>query len=156
VAPGSTTTNRDFKVKHGIDVAEGGTFGGTVTVATPTQNTHAATKLYVDTAVGSPQIPVSDTQPVSPDNGDLWFDTVTQRVHVYYSSQWLAIATLEDAETLQDHIHDTAIDGTGLVVSRFIDAGFYYEPGVLVSAGLYNTTEFEATYDGGISTDNFN
>jgi hypothetical protein len=150
------TTNRDFRVKHGIAVAEGGTFGGTVTVATPTENTHAATKLYVDTAVGSPQIPVSDTQPVSPDNGDLWFDTVTQRVHVYYSSQWVAIATLEDAETLQDHIHDTAIDGTGLVVSRFIDAGFYYEPGVLVSAGLYNTTEFEATYDGGSAIDNFN
>jgi hypothetical protein len=156
VAPGSTTTNRNFKVKHGLDVADGGTFGSTVTVATPTENSHAATKLYVDTAVGSPQIPVSDTQPVSPDNGDLWFDTVTQRVHVYYSSQWIAIATLEDAETLQDHIHDTAIDGTGLVVSRFIDAGFYYEPGVLVSAGLYNTTEFEATYDGGTAIDNFN
>ena len=156
MAPESITTNRNFKVKHGLDVADGGTFGSTVTVATPTENSHAATKLYVDTAVGSPQIPVSDTQPVSPDNGDLWFDTVTQRVHVYYSSQWLAIATLEDAETLQDHIHDTSIDGTGLVVSRFIDAGFYYEPGVLVSAGLYNTTEFEATYDGGIATDNFN
>ena len=156
MAPGSTTTNRNFKVKHGLDVADGGTFGSTVTVATPTENSHAATKLYVDTAVGSPQIPVSDTQPVSPDNGDLWFDTVTQRVHVYYSSQWVAIATLEDAETLQDHIHDTAIDGTGLVVSRFIDAGFYYEPGVLVSAGLYNTTEFEATYDGGSAIDNFN
>jgi hypothetical protein len=156
VAPESITTNRNFKVKHGLDVADGGTFGSTVTVATPTQNQHAATKLYVDTAVGSPQIPVSGTAPVSPENGDLWFDTVTQRVHVYYSSQWLAIATLEDAETLQDHIHDTSIDGTGLVVSRFIDAGFYYEPGVLVSGGLYNTASFEATYDGGIATDNFN
>ena len=152
----SATVNKDFKVKHGLNVALGGTFGSTVTVATPTENAHAATKLYVDTAVGSPQIPVSDTQPVSPSNGDLWFDTVTQRVHVYYSSQWVAIATLEDAETLQDHIHDTSIDGTGLVVSRFIDAGFYYEPGVLVSAGLYNTTEFEATYDGGSAIDNFN
>ena len=152
----SVTVNKDFRVKHGIAVADGGTFGGTVTVATPTENTHATTKAYVDAAVGSPQIPVSDTQPVSPDNGDLWFDTVTQRVHVYYSSAWVAIATLEDAETLQDHIHDTAIDGTGLVVSRFIDAGFYYEPGVLVSAGLYNTTDFEATYDGGTAIDNFN
>ena len=57
---------------------------------------------------------------------------------------------------MPDHIHDTAIDGTGLVVSRFIDAGFYYEPGVLVSAGLYNTTDFEATYDGGTAIDNFN
>ena len=148
------TTNRDFRVKHGINVADGGTFGGTVTVATPTENTHAATKLYVDTAIGSPTI--GTTQPESPTNGQLWFDTVTERIHVYYSSQWIAIATLEDSETLPNHIHDTSIDGTGLVVSRFIDAGFYYEPGVLVSAGLYNTTEFEATYDGGIATDNFN
>ena len=150
------TVNKDFRVKHGIIVADGGTFGSTVTVATPTQNAHAATKLYVDTAVGSPQVPVSDTQPVSPDNGDLWFDSVTERIHVYYGSQWIAIATLEDSEILPDHIHDTSIDGTGLVVSRFIDAGFYYEPGVLVNGGLYNTAQFEATYDGGTATDNFN
>ena len=148
------TVNKDFRVKHGIAVAEGGTFGSPVTVATPTENTHAATKLYVDTAVGSPV--VGTTQPESPVNGNLWFDTVTERIHVYYSGQWIAIATLEDSEILPNHIHDTAIDGTGLVVSRFIDAGFYYEPGVLVSAGLYNTTEFEATYDGGTATDNFN
>jgi len=150
------TTNRDFREKHGINVAEGGTFGGTVTVATPTENSHAATKLYVDSAVSSPTIPVSATAPASPENGDLWFDTLTQRVHVYYSSEWLAIATLEDAETLQDHIHDTAIDGTGLIVSTFISGGAYNEPGVLVSAGFYNTSEFESTFDGGIAIDNFN
>ena len=148
------TVNKDFRVKHGIAVAEGGTFGGTVSVATPTQNAHAATKLYVDTAVGSPT--VGTTQPVSPVNGSLWFDTLTERVHVYYSGQWVAIATLEDAETLQDHIHDTAIDGTGLIVSTFISGGAYNEPGVLVSAGLYNTSEFEATFDGGTAIDNFN
>ena len=148
------TTNRDFKVKHGLDVTQGGTFGGTVTVATPTENTHATTKLYVDTAVGSPT--VGTTQPASPVNGNLWFDTLTERVHVYYNSQWVAIATLEDAETLQDHIHDTSIDGTGLVVSTFISGGAYNEPGVLVSAGFYNTSEFEATFDGGLAIDNFN
>ena len=53
----SATVNKDFKVKHGLNVALTGTFGGTVTVATPTENTHAATKLYVDSAVGSPTIP---------------------------------------------------------------------------------------------------
>ena len=148
------TVNKDFRVKHGIAVAEGGTFGGTVTVATPTENVHAATKLYVDTAVGTPTIPT--TEPVSPTNGDLWFDTLTERVHVYYNSQWVAIATLEDAEVLQDHIHDTAIDGTGLIVSTFISGGVYNEPGVLVSGGLYNTASFEATYDGGTAIDNFN
>ena len=148
------TVNKDFRVKHGINVAEGGIFGSTVTVATPTQNSHAATKLYVDSAIGSPSVPT--TEPESPANGDLWFDTLTERVHVYYNSQWVAIATLEDAETLQDHIHDTAIDGTGLIVSTFISGGAYNEPGVLVSAGLYNTASFEATYDGGVATDNFN
>ena len=150
------TTNRDFKVKHGINVAEGGTFGGTVTVATPTENTHAATKLYVDNAVGSPQVPVNGTAPISPENGDLWFDTFTQRIQVYYNSQWVAIATLEDAETLQNHIHDTAIDGTGLVVSIFKDAGYYYQAGELVSAGFYNTSSWDEAWDGGIAIDNFN
>jgi len=148
------TVNKDFRVKHGINVAEGGIFGSTVTVATPTENSHAATKLYVDSAVGSPTVPT--TEPISPTNGDLWLDTLTERVHVYYNSQWIAIATLEDAETLQDHIHDTAIDGSGLIVSTFISGGAYNEPGVLVSAGLYNTSTFEATYDGGTAIDNFN
>ena len=45
------TVNKDFRVKHGIIVADGGTFGSTVTVATPTENAHAATKLYVDNAI---------------------------------------------------------------------------------------------------------
>ena len=150
------TVNKDFKVKHGINVALGGTFGSTVTVATPTENSHAATKLYVDTAIGSPQLPVGATPPVSPENGDLWFDTLTERIHVYYGSEWLPIATLEDAESLQDHIHDTSIDGSGLIVSTFISGGAYNEPGVLISAGLYNTSSFEATYDGGTAIDNFN
>ena len=148
------TVNKDFKVKHGINVTLGGTFGSTVTVATPTENGHAATKLYVDSAVGSPTI--GTTQPASPVNGQLWFDTLTERIHVYYNSEWLAIATLEDTSTLQDHIHDTSIDGNGLIVSTFISGGAYNEPGVLVSAGSYNTESFEATFDGGLATDNFN
>jgi hypothetical protein len=150
------TVNKDFRVKHGLYVTQGGTFGDVVTVATPTQNTHAATKLYVDTVAGSPTMPVGATAPVSPTNGGLWFDTLTERVHVYYSGEWYPMATLEDAETLQDHIHDTAIDGSGLIVSTFISGGAYNEPGVLVSGGLYNTASFEATYDGGTAIDNFN
>jgi hypothetical protein len=150
------TVNKDFKVKHGLIVADGGTFGSTVTVATPTQNTHAATKAYVDSVAGSAGVTVSGTAPVSPSNGNLWFDTLTERVHVYYGSQWVAIATLEDAEGLQDHIHDTAIDGSGLIVSTFVSGGAYNEPGVLVSAGDYSTSSWENTYDGGIATDNFN
>ena len=148
------TVNKDFKVKNGLNVALGGSFGGTVTVGTPTLAEHATTKEYVDSATGSPQLPI--VEPIAPTDGELWFDTLTERIHVYYNNEWVAIATLGDAEILQDHIHDTSIDGTGLIISTFISGGAYNEPGVLVSAGLYNTTNFEATYDGGVAIDNFN
>jgi len=150
------TSDKDFKVKNGLNVTLGGTFGGTVTVATPTQATHATTKAYVDALTGGATVPVSDTAPVSPSNGDMWYDTVTERLHVYYNSQWLPMATLEDAEVLQDHIHDTSIDGTGRIVSVFVSGGFYNDPGNLVSAGVYNTTSWEETWDGGLAIDNFN
>lgn len=148
------TVNKDFKVKHGLQVAEGGTFGQAVVVGTPTENTHAATKLYVDTIASG--MAVSATAPVSPENGDLWFDTLTERVNVYYNSVWSTLATLQDAELLQQHIHDTAIDGTGLIVTTFRDAGYYNESGNLVSAGLYNTTTWDETWDGGLSTEVYN
>lgn len=43
-----TTTNKDFKVKHGIAVTGNGTFGGPVTVGAPTEASHAITKEYLD------------------------------------------------------------------------------------------------------------
>lgn len=43
-----TTNVKDFKVKHGLQVAEGATFGGPITVAEPTLPSHAVTKSYVD------------------------------------------------------------------------------------------------------------
>jgi hypothetical protein len=148
------TVDKDFKVKNGLVVVNGGSFGGTVTVATPTLGGHATTKDYVDSLPVS--IPVDDLAPESPADGDLWFDSVTERVHVYYNSEWLAIATLSDSEVLRDHIHDTSIDGTGLIVSTFVSGGSYDEPGVLVSAGSYNTTEWESVWNGGDAIDNFN
>jgi hypothetical protein len=150
------TVNKDFRVKHGLNVALGGTFGSAVTVGTPTENTHAATKLYVDSAAAGSTMTVDDTAPATPSNGQLWFDTITERVYVYYTSEWVAMATLEDAEVLQDHIHDTAIGGSGLVVSTFVSGGAYNEPGYLVSAGLYNTESWEETWVGGEAIDNFN
>jgi hypothetical protein len=47
-----TTTDKDFKVKKGLQVTEGGTFGGPVAVGSPTQASHAVTKDYVDTIAG--------------------------------------------------------------------------------------------------------
>lgn len=150
------TVDKDFKVKNGLVVTLGGSFGGTVTVASPTELQHAATKEYVDAQVSQSTMVVGLESPANPQDGQFWLDTLTQRVHVRYNSVWVPLATLQDAEVLQDHIHDTAIDGNGLIVSVIVDAGFYNSAGVLTDAGTYDLTTWNALWDGGIAVDNFN
>ena len=147
------TIDKDFKVKNGLVVALGGSFGGAVEVGTPTLSTHAATKSYVDSLAG---MAVSSTTPASPVNGQLYYDTVYNRVHVYYDNQWIALANMADAELLQEHIHDTSIDGNGMLASIFLEGGSYDTVGALIETGAYNTTVFTETWDGGSSIDNFN
>ena len=48
-----TTTNKDFKVKHGLAVTAGATFGQAIEIGTPTAENHAATKGYVDSATST-------------------------------------------------------------------------------------------------------
>ena len=149
------TVNKDFKVKNGINVLGGGTFGGAITAATPTLSTHLTTKAYVDALVGG--MPVGATPPESPSNGDLWFDTIVQRVNVYYSGSWLTIATIDDTLNIPDHIHDTSIDGNGLIVTRFVDAGSFNDPqGTGVDGGTASTTDWVETWSGGVAVDNYN
>lgn len=149
------TVNKDFKVKNGLSVTLGGTFGGTVTVATPTESTHATTKAYVDALTGG--MPVGNTAPSSPSNGQLWFDTLTSRVNVYYNGTWYTQAAVDDTLSLPDHIHDTAIDGTGFIVSQFVSSGFYNAPqGTPADGGTPSTSSWDLTYDGGTAVDNFN
>lgn len=151
-----STTNRDFKVKHGLSVAEGGTFGQAVTVGTPTLSTHATTKEYVDNkevlvAQGG-QAPSAENS----SNGELFIDTAENRLMFYYNGQWNTLALLNDTIEIAQHIHDTSIGGTGLIVSTFKDAGFYNEAGAVEDAGFYNTNSWSVTYDGGIATEVFN
>jgi hypothetical protein len=73
----------------------------------------------------------------------------------YYNGQWNTLALVQDTLELPQHIHDTAIDGTGLIVSTFKDAGFYNEGGSEEDAGFYNTNSWAATFDGGIATEAF-
>ena len=148
------TTNRDFKVKHGLSVAEGGTFGQPVTVGTPTENTHAATKLYVDSK--PLLVATASTSPADAVNGQLYVDTQENRLLFFYNGQWNTLALLQDTLEIAQHIHDTAIGGTGLIVSTFKDAGFYNEAGGEEDAGFYNTNSWSATYDGGIATEVYN
>ena len=148
------TVNKDFKVKHGLNVALGGTFGSAVTVGTPTENTHAATKLYVDAF--EYLVSTASTAPASASEGQLYIDTQNNRLLFFYNSQWNTLALLQDTLEIAQHIHDTAIGGTGLITSTFSDAGFYNEAGGEEDAGFYNTNSWASTYDGGIATEVFN
>jgi hypothetical protein len=145
------TVNKDFKVKNGLIVTGGGEFGGAVVVANPTLSSHAATKEYVDSLVGGM------TTGATPNNGDLWFDTLTSRVNVYYSGSWITLAAIDDTLNLPQHIHDTAIDGTGFIVSQFVNGGSFNDPqGSPTDGGSYNTNSWTLVYDGGSAVDNFN
>jgi hypothetical protein len=149
------TVDKDFKVKNGLVVTNGGTFGGAVTVGTPTIASHAATKAYVDSLTGS--MAVGTTAPSSPTNGTQWLDTLTNRVNFYYNGTWYTQATIDDTNNLPEHIHDTAIDGTGFIVSQFYEGGSFNSPlGIGLDAGGPSTEEWTVVFDGGSATDNFN
>ena len=149
------TVDKDFKVKNGLVVTNGGTFGGTVTVATPTLDGHAATKEYVDSLTGG--MYVGPTPPASPQNGLQWLNTANNRVQFYYEGTWYIQAILEDTQGLIQHIHDTAIDGTGFITTVFQDGGYYYaSAAVLQDSGYYNATSWTTLFDGGSPTDPFN
>jgi hypothetical protein len=151
------TTDKDFRVKHGLNVTDGGIFGGAVTVGTPTESDHAVTKSYVDALVSDISVPVEPIAPSSPENGELWFDTQTQRLNVYYSGSWLTIAAIDDTLNLPQHIHDTSIDGSGLIVSTFTSGGSFNDPqGSPVDGGGPETTVWTLVLDGGSAEDNFN
>lgn len=149
------TVDKDFKVKNGLVVANGGTFGDAVTVGAPTLASHAATKEYVDSLTGS--MVVGDTAPSSPTDGTQWLDSLTNRVNVYYNGTWYTQATMDDTHNIPQHIHDTAIDGTGLIVSMFVESGFPDSPMTSsTDSGNALDTVFTSTIDGGLAIDNFN
>lgn len=156
------TVDKDFKVKNGLNVATTGSFGGVVTVATPTENAHATTKLYVDTAIAGASagvIPTESSNPATPVDGQIYFNTTTQHLSVYSTdaADWIMIATFADTADLQQHIHDTSIDGNGLITTTFLEAGFYYSIfSSSLDSGNYATTEWLVSYDGGSPVDNFN
>ncbi len=149
------TVEKDFKVKNGLAVANGGSFGGTVVVSDPTEATHAATKAYVDSLAGS--MYTSDTAPSSPFNGQQWFDTTITRVKVYYEGEWYLMASYTDVLNIPQHIHDTSIGGSGLIVSVFTDAGATaVEPSInSIDAGGPGTTTWDLVLDGGSAESNF-
>ena len=153
------TVSKDFKVKNGLIVTDGGSFGGAVEVAEPTLSNHATTKSYVDNLVGSPIVPTQSLPPENPADGQLYFDTDSRHLLIYSVDEgdWIMIATYYDTANLPQHIHDTSIDGNGLIVSQFISSGFYNAPqGTPVDGGLPSTNTWDVTLDGGVAIDNYN
>jgi hypothetical protein len=151
-----TIESKDFKVKNGLLVSAGGSFGGAVSVATPTENNHATTKAYVDSLTANPIVDVRSDAPSEPVEGQMYVSSETGRLAIFNGTSWITFATLTDAESIPEHIHDTSIGGSGLVVSTFIDGGFYDSAsGSPLDAGFYNETVWDVVYDGGIVTNNF-
>jgi len=153
------TIDKDFKVKNGLVVTLGGSFGQPVSVGTPTIAAHAATKEYVDSLTGTFTVPPFASAPSNPINGQLYFNTTTQHMSMYSTDagDWIMLATFADTADLRQHIHDTAIDGTGLIVTVFQDAGFYDAIfSSTLDAGSYDTQAWDQTFDGGTPLDNFN
>lgn len=149
-----TIANKDFKIKNGLQVADGATFGGAVVVADPTDATHAATKSYVDSLAGS--IAAGATAPSSPINGTQWFDSNINRVKIYYGGTWYTMASYNDAINIPQHIHDTSIGGSGLIVSIFTEGGSSNDPQInSLDAGGAATTFWDIVLDGGNSGSNF-
>lgn len=151
------TYNKDFVVKNGLVVTEGGTFGAAITIGAPTANDHAATKSYVDDLVssiggggGNASVTVGDTAPSTPEDGNLWLDTTIDRLKIYYAGTWIVIATYDDSLSVTQHIHDTSIDGTGLVIDTFTESPAVSETPVLyIDGGSAGTTTFDTVLDGG-------
>lgn len=148
-----TTSEKDFKVKNGIQVADDGVFGGNIVTAEPQSASHVTTKSYVDNLVNSVagQMPVGGTAPSSPSNGDFWFNTEIERLSVYYEGQWIIIPTLTDSQNIPNHTHDTSIDAGGFLSYIFLTAGGLLDtPFETSSGGDVSTTDWAETYNGGI------
>jgi hypothetical protein len=149
-----STVDKDFKVKHGIQVAGNAIVNGTISASDPTLSGHVATKAYVD-SLALPVVGAS--APESPAAGQLWLDTISLRLHIFDGSSWITLATKSDADFLADHIHDTAIDGTGRITTVFVEAGTPTSTfAQTTDAGSASTIDWEETWSGGIVTDNFN
>jgi hypothetical protein len=116
-----TTTNKDFKVKHGLSVSGGATFGQAIEIAEPTADDHAATKGYVDTAISDKADLVNGT--VSPDQ----------------------LSTINEAVTLPRYV------SLGLSTSAYSNDGINWQAGTPVESvsngsitGAYGNGKFVA------------
>lgn len=139
------TLDKDFKVKNGLQVAGGATFGGPVTATTPSNPEHLATKGYVDAISGG--IVVGPGEPSNPVNGIQWFDTEDLRLKIYYEGSWFGIANIEDTLQVPQHTHDSL---TGLINYVFLSGGgVEEETSMILDGGAPGTLVWAYSIDSG-------
>lgn len=78
-----------------------------------------------------------NTAPVSVRDGDMYLDTSTGRIQVYFNGSWKSLAYLVDIDSGLLNIVDGGLYNTA-VFQSIIDGGFY------------NTVSFNDTLDAGI------
>lgn len=93
-----TTTNKNFKVKNGLDVAGAIGVGSTPSYGTSgqvltSQGTGTAPSwTTISGGTGGGGFTVSETAPLTPSIGDVWYNSTTTRTYVYYDSYWVESA----------------------------------------------------------------
>lgn len=140
------TVNRDFVVKHGLQVATGITFSDDTV-----QTTAYDPNLLIS--------PTSSSEPESPVNGQLYFNTTKQRLEIYFNGSWFVLAFYNDV--LGSDIGDgngvetPLITGTmngGYPSSTYnttIDGGTPDSLESMLTGGLATTVTFESFINGG-------
>ncbi len=126
-----STLSKDFKVKNGLQVAEGGTFGAPVTVGTPTGPAHATTKSYVDGILLVPgpagadaEFLVSETPPTTATDGQIWLDPSTASSYTYLDGFWIELSGPVGAtgpQGIQGEIGPTGPAGTSTAGSESLN-----------------------------------
>ena len=124
-------------------------------------STNGSGTLSWTTVAAGATVTTSDTPPVSPNDGDLWWDSIGGRLYVYYQdvngSQWVdtspqggaSISRIEQGNTSAE-VTDTGSNGTfavtteGTVRFRVESTGETYIAGSLVLEGTTDDA-FEAT-----------
>jgi hypothetical protein len=84
------TSNKNFKVKNGLDVSGAATASSFVKTGGS-----AAQFLMADGSIsdGAGSLEVSPTPPESPSEGDIWYNSTTGQTFVYYDSFWVENVT---------------------------------------------------------------
>ena len=115
----------------------------------------------VSAGEGNASLVVSDTPPIDPEEGDLWFESDTLQTFVYYDSDWVlvGITTVNSLDDIGDVVLSSPTSGQILIYNGStwvnqdnsaalfdIDGGTNFEE--IFEAELTNMVE--AVYDGGV------